>query len=389
MNRRVIVAIVIAFTFIVAGCSAGTSTLPTAVIQPTQAPISTSQPSVPTTSGANVPWLKVYFTNPNPPDNVGQGIDNYVIPVLNAAQKSIDITSFDFTLPSVVTALINATKRGVVVRIVLDEKNGDHILNAAQSANKQDFDALKAIQDAGIQVVDGGRSNGLMHNKMIIVDGTTLFMGSWNMSYNDTYRNNNNLLQINSQKLIVNYQAKFNELFVNKKFGTKALVGALTPQLTLDGVAVENYFSPVDHVSNKLVSYVNGATKSVKFVIFTYTDKNLAAAMIAASKKGVLVQGVIENRGASQGALPSLFCAKIPVKTDGNKYTMHHKIIIIDDMTVITGSYNFTASANEANDDNILVIHSSVVAAMYEQEYARIYDAGKDPDAAKVTCPAT
>src|SRR5215510_9271258 len=51
--------------------------------------------------GGELPWLKVYFTNPNPPDQPDTGIDQFVVPVLNAAQKSIDVTSFDFTLPSV------------------------------------------------------------------------------------------------------------------------------------------------------------------------------------------------------------------------------------------------------------------------------------------------
>jgi phosphatidylserine/phosphatidylglycerophosphate/cardiolipin synthase-like enzyme len=221
-----------------------------------------------------------------------------------------------------------------------------------------------------------------MHNKMIIVDSTTLFMGSWNMSYNDTFRNNNNLLQITSQKLIANYQAKFSELFVDKKFGTKADVGALTPQLTINNVAVENYFSPVDHVTDKLVAYVKGAKKSVKFMIFTYTDKDLSGAMIAQAQAGLKVQGVIENRGASQGAFVPIYCAGLPVEVDGNSFTMHHKVIIIDDETVITGSFNFTKSADDANDDNVLIIHSPTIAAQYNEEFARIYSQGKKPGTA-------
>ena len=137
---------------------------------------------------------------------------------------------------------------------------------------------------------------------------------------------------------------------------------------------------------DKLVQYVQGAKKSVHYMIFTFTDQDLANAMIAQSKAGLDVQGVIEDRGASQGALPSLFCAKLPVKIDGNKYTMHHKVIVIDGQTVITGSFNFTKSADTANDDNLLVIHSPAVAALYEQEYQRINAAGKVPAAANITC---
>ena len=84
------------------------------------------------------------------------------------------------------------------------------------------------MKDAGILLVDGGRSNGLMHDKIIIIDRRILFMGSWNMSYNDTFRNNNNLLEITNATLVANYQAKFNELFVDKNFGTHAEIGGQT-----------------------------------------------------------------------------------------------------------------------------------------------------------------
>ncbi len=359
-------------------------------------PTRTPAPTVPamTPIPLNTPWLKVYFTNPDVTADTRATIDktvaSVVLPVLNAAKTSIDVASFDFNLPEVVTALVNAKKRGVTVRVVLDAVNGTHILKAGDASGlSANFTAIQPLQDAGITVVNGGRSNGLMHNKMIIVDGSTLFMGSWNMSYNDSFRNNNNLLQITSQKLIANYQAKFNELFVNKKFGTKAVVKALNPQLTLDGTAVENYFSPPDKVMDKIIAQVNGAKKSIKFMAFTYTHSGLANAMIARANAGVQVQGVIENRGASQGAMVPLFCAGLPIKTDGNKYTMHHKVIIIDDQTVITGSFNFTQTADTANDDNILVIHNASVAALYNQEFARVYGAGVTPAKTDITCSTT
>jgi phosphatidylserine/phosphatidylglycerophosphate/cardiolipin synthase-like enzyme len=187
-------------------------------------------------------------------------------------------------------------------------------------------------------------------------------------------------LQITSQKLIANYQAKYDEGYEQQKFGTHATVGASNSRLTLDGVQVENYFSPVDGVMDKLIACVHGAQRSIHFMAFTYTDKSLAAAMIERTQAGVEVQGVIENRGASQGALVTLFCAKLPVRVDGNKYAMHHKVIILDGQTVITGSFNLTKSADDAHDDNVLVIHDAAVAAPYEQEYSRIRTLATAPD---------
>jgi len=330
-------------------------------------------------------WLAVYFSDPNPPDNLGQGIDQYVVSAIQSAARSIDVTSFDLNLPSAINALVDASKRGVIVRVVYDGANGNLDVDNASTGNKP-FDAIKTLTNAKVGLVDGGRSNGLMHNKMVIIDSKLLFMGSWNMAYNDTYRNNNNLLRITDPKLIENYQAKFNELFVDKRFGTKAQVKVPNPNLTIDGIQVENYFSPKDEVMAKLTKYVQGAKKSIHSMIFTFTHDDLSSAMITRGKAGVQVQVVIENRGASQGSLVDLYCAKLPVKTDGNKYTMHHKVIIIDGETVITGSYNFTKSADNVNDDNILVIHSAAVAALYEQEFKKVYGIGETPTAGEIKC---
>jgi len=368
-------------------CLSGGGGTPSTVTPTAELP---QAPTVTADSTDNAPtsaWLKVYFTNPNPPDQVGSGIDQFVVPEINNAQKTIDVTSFDLNLPSFVDALVSGAQRGVQVRVVYDGKNGSQTLAAAQSPTGQDFDAIAAMQGAGIQLVNGGRSSGLMHDKMIIVDSRILFMGSWNMSYNDTFRNNNNLLEITDPTLIANYQAKFDELVAGGHFGTHATVGAQTPQLTIDGVQVFNYFSPVDHVSDKLVALVNGAQQTVRFIIFTYTDKNLAAAMIGRFQAGVDVAGVIENRGASQGAFVPLFCAKVPVKLDGNKYTMHHKVIVIDESIVVTGSFNFTKSADTENDDNVLVIYDPGVAKQYLDEFDRVNTIAKDPDPANTQCP--
>ncbi len=105
----------------------------------------------------------------------------------------------------------------------------------------------------------------------------------------------------------------------------------------------------------------------------------MSAALIERAEGGVQVEGVIEKRGAMYGALPDLFCADLPIRIDGNKYTMHHKVIIIDDETVITGSFNFTEMADHENDENVIVIHDQNVASLFLQEFERIYSLGEIP----------
>jgi phosphatidylserine/phosphatidylglycerophosphate/cardiolipin synthase-like enzyme len=75
-----------------------------------------------------------------------------------------------------------------------------------------------------------------------------------------------------------------------------------------------------------------------------------------------------------------LWCGGVPVKVDGNQYTMHHKVLIIDESIIVTGSFNFTKAADETNDDNLLIIHSPALAQLYLQEYERINAFARQPD---------
>jgi phosphatidylserine/phosphatidylglycerophosphate/cardiolipin synthase-like enzyme len=69
----------------------------------------------------------------------------------------------------------------------------------------------------------------------------------------------------------------------------------------------------------------------------------------------------------------------VNVLYDGNCYILHHKIIIIDDRTVITGSYNFTGSAERDNDENLVIIDDPAIARTYLDEFNRTYAQAQTP----------
>jgi phosphatidylserine/phosphatidylglycerophosphate/cardiolipin synthase-like enzyme len=69
----------------------------------------------------------------------------------------------------------------------------------------------------------------------------------------------------------------------------------------------------------------------------------------------------------------------VDVRLDGNPAGMHHKVIIIDCRTVITGSYNFSSNARTRNDENTLILHSPEIAALYEQEFERVWTQAELP----------
>jgi phosphatidylserine/phosphatidylglycerophosphate/cardiolipin synthase-like enzyme len=128
---------------------------------------------------------------------------------------------------------------------------------------------------------------------------------------------------------------------------------------------VENYFSPDDHAADQIVKEINAAKQSIYFLAFSFTADPLAEAIIARAQSGLAVAGVMEETQAESniGGDYKLFVSSgINVRLDGNPRNMHNKVIIIDKQTVITGSYNFSNSAETRNDENIVIIHDSDLA---------------------------
>ena len=84
--------------------------------------------------------------------------------------------------------------------------------------------------------------------------------------------------------------------------------------------------------------------------------------------------------GGAGSEFETLTGGGLDVRLDGNPFNMHHKFLIIDRQTVVTGSYNFTFSAEEHNDENLLVIHDREIAGTFGDEFARIIEiAGPSP----------
>ncbi len=310
--------------------------------------------------------IGVFFSNTYAGDpEVGESdianIDRRCAAFIATARRTLDCAFFELESDRIAAALIAARRRGVRVRVVAE-------------TDYRDNGPMQAIMAAGIVVRFDGRA-ALMHNKFIVVDGAAVWTGSYNVTNNCAFRNNNNGLIIRSAELAENYTAELSEMFDDGMFGPRS--PAATPHSLVklpDGTDIYNYFSPEDDVPPKIVRFLRAAKKSVHFMAFSFTDSAVAEAMLEDARRGVSVEGVVETRGASgRGAqAPRLRAGGVPTLLDGNRYVMHHKVIVIDGLWTIIGSYNFTGSAAESNDENLLVIKSSAVARAFEGEYDRI-----------------
>lgn len=320
-------------------------------------------------------WYTLYFTIPSypetPADRTG-GVDAAVIADFDRAQTTIDAAVFDVRLPSLVDALVRAAQRGVRVRAVVDYQN---------NKDAKDFtDAVDNLVKGGVQVLKEQRA-ALMHNKFAVIDQQLLWTGSMNFTPNDVYRNNNNMLRLTNPQLIENYARRFEALFTQRKLQTPAQE-VPNPRVTLgNGVIIENYFSPNGGTQKAILQRLKDAASSIRVTAFTFTDSEMASVLKSKTKAGLQVNAVFETRnntgtGAQFGGLKS---AGVDVLQDGNCYTMHSKLMIIDEKTVVMGSYNFTANANRTNDENVLIIDDPALAKAYVDEFNRIYDQAKNP----------
>jgi phosphatidylserine/phosphatidylglycerophosphate/cardiolipin synthase-like enzyme len=238
-----------------------------------------------------------------------------------------------------------------------------------------DSEEVQELQEAGVQIVDD-RREGLMHNKFAIIDRSQVWSGSMNFTVSGAYRSDNNLIHIQSAQLAENYLVEFEEMFLEYQFGPDSPANTPLPELEIEGTPVEVFFSPDDGTMERVIELIQHASESVHFMAYSFTDDDLAAAMIRAHNSGLEVAGVMDKAQAlsnTGGEYQNLLENGIDVRLDGNPNSMHHKVIIIDGQVVITGSYNFSKSAKTRNDENTLILFNSDVGEMFLDEFERVW----------------
>jgi phosphatidylserine/phosphatidylglycerophosphate/cardiolipin synthase-like enzyme len=220
-----------------------------------------------------------------------------------------------------------------------------------------------------------------MHNKFAIIDRLEIWTGSMNFTVNGAYRSDNNLIRVRSAALAQDYLVEFEEMFVDRQFGANSPANTPRPLMTVGGTQVEVYFSPDDGTIKRVIELVQDAQQSVTFMAFSFTDDDLAAAMIEKAGSGLVVSGVLEKSQALSnkgGEYENLLENGVDVRLDGNPASMHHKVIIIDERVVVTGSYNFSQSAKTRNDENTVIIHGPEIARLYSKEFERVWLEAQD-----------
>jgi phosphatidylserine/phosphatidylglycerophosphate/cardiolipin synthase-like enzyme len=319
------------------------------------------------------PNFLTFFSNtynsvdPSIAKNFEDNPDKQFIKLINETKRTLDICAFHIDSETITDAIISAHKRKVIVRIVID-------------SDTKNTSSVKRIIDSGIPVVEDNR-NSLMHNKFAISDSETVWTGSFNFTDNASWKHCDNSIKIKNKYLAKNFIAEFEEMFLDKKFGRQSVQNMRNRIVRIGNKYVKTFFAPEDDVPGAIINEIKKANKEIKFLSYSFTHTKIAEAILEKKKSGIKVSGIFEYTGSntSYSEYKNLLNAGITLyrykSIDNSKSFMHHKVIIIDNKIVITGSFNFTNNASTDNDENLLVITSHETAARYNEEFERVKNA--------------
>ncbi len=305
-----------------------------------------------------------------------------LIKLINNAQKSIDFAFYGFSYQEdILSALINAKKRGVKVRGIVDiNVNGKNDYSGTDYAiNVLGNGVVKTDYLADIQKLEKIKQENpkkyrffyghIMHNKFCIIDNSYIWTGTLNISTTGTGGFNENIATvIKSKELAKYYKKEFEQMYLNNKFHENKEKIFTNDFIKVENSEVKLFFSPNSRiVEDGIIPELKQAKKYIYISMFLITNEEIVNELIAAKKRGVDVKLIIEANHAAQQYTRHHLLRKnhIPVKVENWAGKMHTKTAVIDDNTIISGSANWTNSAFNYNDENLSIYKNVPNEAQY------------------------
>ncbi|MGB5917155.1 MAG: phospholipase D-like domain-containing protein [Phormidesmis sp.] len=342
----------------------------------------------------------------------GDNLEQLVIDAIAQATTTVDLAVQELNLPLIAEALVVAQRRGVQVRVILENDYAD----------ATEVEALQILANGQIAQIDdtadGSAGSGLMHHKFMVVDRQQVVTGSANFTYSgihgdadvlESRGNANVLLKMESDAISQLFTQEFNRMWGDGPGGSlDSQFGLQKAPFVAQSVALPNstltlQFSPLSATQpwlqsgNGLIARVlSQSARSIDLALFVFSDQLIANQLERQSETGTKVRALIDPgfvyRDYSEAldmlgvAIPNQRCQMeagnrpwarpiqsvgMPKLPAGDK--LHHKFAVVDDATVIVGSQNWSHAANSNNDETRLVIQNKTVAAHFSREFDRLY----------------
>ena len=146
------------------------------------------------------------------------------------------------------------------------------------------------------------------------------------------------------------------------------------------------YFAPSPEPEKAIIQALRGAQQSVHAALYQLTDPEIAQELIDTFRRGVALEILLDDEPSKSSKGCLLLSAGIPIKQYVDTGIMHHKFAVIDGRWVITGSYNWTTSAQTRNEENLLLIESPELAQAFEGEFQKLWTHKKSQALTRAAC---
>ena len=332
--------------------------------------------------------IYVYFNNPvdttyklnTPAHFVNKALADTVIAYIDRAKESIDIAIYNIDNKNgIVTALNNAYARGVNVRLI-----------AGEGVNSSGYGQINIGVGNKKKAPPSSPNYGIMHHKFLVIDAEAtvpadayVITGATNFTDNQINRDPNNMVIFQDQAMARSFAIEFEEMWGGKFGADKA---DNTPhQFVVGGREVELYFSPSDNTEEHIKKVIRASDEEFYFILLIWTRYGLAYDIRdQIQNENIFAAGIVEDTSSS--SFPFNIVAPEMngrMLVDNKSWIMHHKYAISDpqfadkEPMLLTGSHNWTTSANVRNDENTVIIHDQDIARQFLQEFsARFKEAG-------------
>lgn len=252
-----------------------------------------------------------------------------LVDAIRKSKQSIHLVMFGLSDPAILNAL---AKQRLPTEIYYDCNGSPNLFNFLPNAQ------LHPV-----------RGSGLMHQKILILDKETVFLGSANMTTSSLRMHDNLVVGLKNKKIA--------QFLIDKTPNSSGYL-----QTTVGGQKIELWLlpDPRGHALHDMKKKIRTARHSLRLALFTFTHPSLIDEVIAAHKKGIAVSVVVDMHsglGASSKAIETLQAAGVRVSLSRGAQLLHHKFMIVDDHTFVSGSANWTKAAFSKNSDCFLVLH--------------------------------
>jgi len=166
-------------------------------------------------------------------------------------------------------------------------------------------------------------------------------------------------------------------------FKTKTKLAIITLTIIILSITIsistlaktEVYFSLSDNPQKEIIKNINQAQASINIAMYIFTDREIALPLVKARERGVKIRVYLDKDQVDYQYSQSRFLVQRGIKTriSTNNYIMHNKFAIIDNRILLTGSYNWTFSANNRNDENLMIIDDPEIIEIFQNQFVYLW----------------